>query len=433
MTLRRRAVLQWGLGSLAAAATRSFAQEKYKPMFPVEKDAQLRLLRWSGFVKTDEEVWNQNTKKFQDATGAAVNVEYVSYEDVRPKAAMAANLNTGPDLVMGWYDDPHIYPRRLVDVTDVAEDLGKRLGGWYDVARAYGFSKTEKHWIGVPIGATCQTFNYRISWMKEAGFDKFPDKTDGFLKLAKALKEKNHPVGFALGHAVGDANNWTHWCLWAHGGKTVEADDKTVAINKQGTWSALEYAKELYSVMVPGTGSWQDPNNNRAFLAGEVSVTNNGISIYFAAKKDFPQIAADMDHANYPIGPVGKPTELALFSQAFIFKYSRFPNAAKEYLRFMLSPEQADLWVEAMNGYVTPALKKYRDLPVWTKDPKTTPYRDVIARMLPNSYAGNPGQHAAAALADFVVVDMFADATVNGLSAKDAARRAEGRLRRIYT
>jgi multiple sugar transport system substrate-binding protein len=185
--------------------------------------------------------------------------------------------------------------------------------------------------------------------------------------------------------------------------------------------------------MVPGTGSWQDPNNNRAFLAGEVSVTNNGISIYFAAKKDFPQIAADMDHANYPIGPIGKPTELALFSQAFIFKYSRFPNAAKEYLRFMLSPEQAEVWVDAMNGYVTPALKKYRDLPVWTKDPKTTPFRDVIARMLPNSYAGNPGQHAAAALADFVVVDMFADATVNGLSAKDAARRAEGRLRRIYS
>ena len=185
--------------------------------------------------------------------------------------------------------------------------------------------------------------------------------------------------------------------------------------------------------MAPGCGSWLDPNNNRAFLAGEVSVTNNGISIYTLAKKEKPDIAQDMDHANFPIGPVGKPTELALFSQAFVFKYSRFPNAAKEYLRFMLSPEQAGPWVEAMNGYVTPALKKYRDLDVWTKDPKTTPFRDVIGRMLPHSYAGTPSQHAAAALADFVVVDMFADATVNGLSAKDAARRAEGRLRRLYS
>ena len=69
---------------------------------------------------------------------------------------------------------------------------------------------------------------------------------------------------------------------------------------------------------------------------------------------------------------------------------------------------------------------------VWTKDPKATPFRDGIARMLHNGYAGEPGQQAAAALAEFIVLDMFADATVNGMSAKDAAARAENRLRRIY-
>ena len=98
----------------------------------------------------------------------------------------------------------------------------------------------------------------------------------------------------------------------------------------------------------------------------------------------------------------------------------------------MLSPDQAAPWVDAMNGYVTPALKQYQDLPVWTKDPKATPFRDGIARMQHNGYAGEPGQQAAAALAEFIVLDMFADATVNGMSAKDAAARAENRLRRIY-
>ena len=150
-----------------------------------------------------------------------------------------------------------------------------------------------------------------------------------------------NPIGFALGHAVGDANDWTHWCLWAHGGKTVEADDKTVAVNKQGTWSALEYAKELYSVMVPGTGSWLDPNNNRAFLAGEVSVTNNGISIYTAAKKDFPQIAQDMDHANFPVGPVGKPTELAVFSSS---SFSQKTSFASESERTCLASSTEAVW-----------------------------------------------------------------------------------------
>lgn len=432
----RRTVLGWGLGAAGAAAAARLApaaaQEKWQPAHPIEKGASLRLLRWSGFVKSDEEIWNANTKKFTEATGVPVNVEYITWEDVRPKAALAANLGSGPDLVMGWYDDPQIYPQKLLDVSDVAEDLGKRLGGWYDVARTYGYSEPLKHWVGVPIGATAQTLNHRVSWVKEAGFEKFPATTDDFLKLARALKQRGHPIGFALGHAVGDGNAWVHWALWSHGGKSVEADSKTIAINRKETWAALEWTKELYAQMAPGVASWLDPNNNRAFLSGEISVTNNGISIYYAAKKDFPQIAQDMDHAPFPIGSAGKPTELHVFSQAFIFKYTRAPNAAKEYLRFMLSPDQAGPWVDGMNGYVTPALKQYRELPVWTRDPKATPFRDALARMLPNCYAGRPGQQAAAALAEFIVLDMFSDATVNGMSAKDAASRAEGRLRRIY-
>jgi multiple sugar transport system substrate-binding protein len=435
----RRKVLGWGLGLAGAAAAgrigRARAQApaaKYQPAFKVEKDASLRLLRWSGFVKSDEEAWNANTKRFTEAVGVPVNVEYITWEDVRPKAALAANLGSGPDLVLGWFDDPHIYPQKLVDVTDVAEDLGKRVGGWYDIGRTYGYSQTLKHWIGVPIGATGQALNYRVSWVKEAGFAEFPKTAEDLVKLARALKQRGHPVGFALGHAVGDGNSWVHWVLWSHGGKVVEADSKTLAINSKETLAALDYARELHAQMAPGVASWLDPNNNRAFLSGEISLTNNGISIYYAAKKDFPQIAQDMDHAYWPVGPVGKPTELNLFSQAFIFQYSRAPNAAKEYLRFMLSPEQAGPWVDGMNGYVTPALKQYKELPVWTRDPKTTPFRDAPARMLSNGYAGVPGQQAAAALAEFVVLDMFSDATVNGMAPKDAARRAEGRLRRIY-
>lgn len=437
--ITRRSVLGWGAGLAGAAltgrvfrATAAHAQGGYQGAFKPEQGASLRLLRWSGFVKSDEEAWNASTKKFTDATGVGVTVEYITWEDVRPKAALAANLGTGPDIVMGWYDDPHIYPNSLIDVSDLAEGLGKRLGGWYDVARTYGYSQSQRRWIAVPIGCPVGCLNYRTSWVKEAGFDQFPNSLDGFMKLAKALKEKGHPIGFPLGRAVGDGNVWTHWLLWSFGGKAVEQDSKTIAINQQGTWDALEYGKELYAQMAPGTGSWLDPNNNRAFLAGEISVTNNGISIYYAAKKDFPQIAEDLNHSPFPPGKSGKHTELHLFTQAFIFKHSAYPSAAKAYIDFMLDAAQANPWVEAMNGYVTPALKAYKQNPVWTRDPKATPFRDGLDRALHNGFAGEPGQKAAAALADFIVLDMFADATANNMSAKDAARRAETRLRRIY-
>ena len=45
----RRTVLGWGLGVAAGRALGQAA--KVEPVFKPEKDASLRLLRWSGFVK----------------------------------------------------------------------------------------------------------------------------------------------------------------------------------------------------------------------------------------------------------------------------------------------------------------------------------------------------------------------------------------------
>ena len=88
--------------------------------------------------------------------------------------------------------------------------------------------------------------------------------------MMKALKAKGTPGGFALGHATGDANTWCHWLVWAFGGKMVDKNNKVV-INSPETIKALEYAKELYATFIPGTLSWLDPNNNKAFLDGQIS------------------------------------------------------------------------------------------------------------------------------------------------------------------
>ena len=76
-----------------------------------------------------------------------------------------------------------------------------------------------------------------------------------------------------------------HWCLWTHNGQVVDKNDKVI-INSPETVKALEYAKKLYDYMIPGMASWNDASNNKAFLAEEIHWTNNGISIYVAAKKN---------------------------------------------------------------------------------------------------------------------------------------------------
>jgi multiple sugar transport system substrate-binding protein len=417
-----------GAGS-AMWSQEAFAQAKWVP----EKGAKLRVLRWKRFVQGDEDVWAANTKKFTEKTGVEVRVDAEGWEDVRPKAAVAANVGSGPDIIISTMEDAHQYPEKLLDVSDVANYLGTKYGGWYPVGKDFCTHKGK--WIAVPMGVAGACLVHRVSQIKAAGFETFPKDLAGFMKLCQNLKKNNTPVGFALGNATGDANTWCHWLVWAHGGKMVDKHNNVV-INSPETIAALEYSKELYETFIPGTLSWLDPNNNKAFLDGQISVTNNGISIYYAAKNSpdpkLQEMAKDINHANFPIGVTGKPTELHLFFPQMVFKYTKYPNAAKAYLAFMMEKEQYEPWQSASIGYVTQPLIGYEQNAVWKSDPVGVPYRDLMKNMLPNGYDGEMGYASAATQADFILVNMVAEAASGSKTPKEAAERAQKRAERYY-
>jgi multiple sugar transport system substrate-binding protein len=434
--MKRRDFLKATAGVAAGAAApmiwvpEAHAQWNSAP----EKGAKLRVLRWSRFVQGDIDQYMKNVKKFEEKYGIQVRVDNESWEDVRPKAAVAANTGAGPDIILGTNDDANLYPEKLLDVTDLCTYLGRKYGGWYPVCEAY-LRPDGKRWIGVPLGAAGSMMVYRESQVKAAGFSSFPKDTDSFLKMMQALKAKGTPGGFALGHATGDANTWCYWLLWAFGGKMADKSNKVV-LDSPETLRALEYAKELYGTFVPGTLSWLDPNNNKAFLDGQVSVTNNGISIYYAAKNatdpKVKELVSDINHAEYPVGPVGTATAFQLFFNQMVFKYTKYPKAAKEFIRFMMEEEQFGPWMQAGIGYVAQPLRAYEKNPIWTSDPKHTVYRDVLKNTRPAGFEGKLGYASAAALGDFIVVDMFAEAASGQKTAKEAAERAQKRAERYY-
>ncbi|MFM7697134.1 MAG: ABC transporter substrate-binding protein [Limnohabitans sp.] len=398
-----------------------------------ETGAKLRVLRWSRFVQGEVDAYMANVKKFTDKTGVEVRVDTEGWEDVRPKAAVAANTGAGPDIILSTNDDANLYPDKLLDVTDLCTYLGSKYGGWYPSCETY-MRPDGKKWIGVPLGASGAIMVYRQSMVKAAGFNSFPKDTDSLLKLFQALHAKGTPGGMALGNATGDSG-WTHWLMWAFGGSIVDKNNKVV-INSPQTIKALEYGRELYKTFIPGTLSWLDPNNNKAFLDNQISVTNNGMSIYYAAKNsDNPlvkAIAADIQHAPFPVGPVGVPTEYHLFFNQMIFKYTKYPKAAKEFLRFMMEAEQYDAWLQGGGGYVSHPLAAYAKNPIWTVDPKHTPYRDSAKNMRPSGYAGQLGYASAGAMADFIVSNMVAEAASGSKTPAEAAQRAQKRAERYY-
>ena len=422
-----------GLGAMAAFSAPFLrpGSARAEAMFKAENGAELTLLRWKRFVQSEEDAFLKLVADFTAKTGVKVNVQSELLDDVQPKASVAANVGQGPDLVWGLYSLPFLFPDKCIDLTDLADALGKANGGWVDLAVKYG--KSGDKWICIPACFNGNYINYRIDAVKKAGFsDGVPGDTDGFLELMKGLKANNTPGGFALGHASGDGNAWVHWALWANGGFLVDENDK-VAINSPETANACEYVKALYDTFVPGTAAWNDGSNNKAFLGNELWLTNNGISIYAAAQRDnMMDIANDMDHALWPTGPVGFPTEFHIAYPMLAFTYTKYPNACKAFIEYMMSPEAYGPWLTGAVGYLTQSLNAYDSLPVWTDDPKRTVFRDAAKRTLTAGYKGSVGEKAAAALADFIVLDMFANYATGHLGLKESIAQAEHQAKRIY-
>ena len=96
---------------------------------------------------------------------------------------------------------------------------------------------------------------YRRSWFEEAGAAKFPETWEEYRKVGKVLKAKNRPIGQTLGHTFGDAPTFAYPFLWSWGGKEVEADGKTVAINTKETVASVDFMTGLTTTWAASPGT----------------------------------------------------------------------------------------------------------------------------------------------------------------------------------
>ena len=431
--ITRRAALALGGAGLVAsqAGAQVVTQPATPPSLPIEAGATLRMLRPVRFVQPDEDTWRANCARFTAQTGVPVRVDFVGWEDITQQTAVTANTGAGPDIIVGFDAGPHLFADKVADLTDIATYLGTKYGGWRALARAYGMR--QGRWIGLPIGASGGPAIWRTSALREAGFERPPEDHAGFLRLCQELKKNNKPAGFALGNAVGDGNAFASWLVWSHGGFLVD-EQGGVAINSPQTINALNYLRELYPTFVPGTLAWGDISNNRAYAANECFLTQNGVSLYFSMKNDpaMAALAEDTQMTPMPKGLADAAPNAGLTLNAMVFRHSRFPNAAKALLAFLMETEQYDPWLQANIGYWSQPLNAYAASAVWNADPKVAVFRDTMNSGFYNGFKGPITEGSVAATADYVMVQMCASVASGQATPQAAAREAERRATRFF-
>ena len=407
------------------------------PDYKIEQGATLHMIRPAKFVDPDEVYWKKNTEEFSKKTGVEVKVDFLSWEDLRPQLAVVANTGAGADLFVSFGADAHIYADKLVEMTDLADYLGAKYGGWYELALLYGRKWNTKNWLSIPLGGGTGPVMYRKSWVNEVGYTEIPNDLNKFLDLCQKLQKSGHPFGMSLGHALGDANGYASWLLWTHNAFVADEHGK-IALDSKETIAALKYATELQKTMVPGTLTWNDVGNNQAYTAGAIGMTFNGVSLYYSLLKSPDQklnaIAADTFVQDTPFGESKRKPQSAEPITAMLFKHCKYPNAAKEYIRFMMEKDQYGVWLSSCLGYWCQPLKAYSKMKFWDSDPKLKPFAGALDSPFYNGYKGPVSAASAAVTANYTIVDMFASvvtgSTTPEAAAKQAARAAERYYRR---
>ncbi|HTU00775.1 MAG TPA: extracellular solute-binding protein [Candidatus Sulfotelmatobacter sp.] len=398
------------------------------PAFP--KGSKLHMLQQINFVPAGDTEFVAQAAEYSKQMGVEVTVERIGQNDVPTRATSAATMGSGPDIILIQNNFPLLIEDALADVSDVAEPLGKAQGGYYDISKANAWANG--HWIGVPHDVYSWAWNYRESWMREVGYEKFPETWDGFRDMGKKLKANGHPVGQAFGHSTNDPNNYCYALIWGFGGYEVEKNGRTVVLDKKGTLDALKLNLAMWKeCMDEGGLSWDDASNNRAFLAGALSVTGNSPSIYFVARDQFPDVYKDMNHAPMPKGPGGRFYQLPVYTSV-VMKYSKNQKLAKDFIRWYMEKPQYEKWFTIMDTFSIPPTKMWYDHPVWVKDRKCVIFRDTIKDALWAGYAGPPTRKASEAMAKYIIVDMFAK-TLQGTSPEEALKWATTELKKIYS
>src|SRR5215212_1065656 len=439
--IRRRKALQLSGASALAATTGGLAGILASGRAPAYAQTQtMHWLRWADFVPaSDTLLKGEIAKQCEKDLGIKLSVEMINANDIQARITAAIQSGTGPDIFNVLANWPQLYGQSCTDVSDVAEALGQSQGGFYDICKVVATQGGK--WIGVPYSVGGGLVAYRKSWLAEAGFpEKFPQNWDEYRAAGKKLKAAGHPFGQTAGHTFGDAPGWWYPYLWSWGGKEVEADGKTVVLNTKETVESVKFAVALWKeTMDEGGLAWDDTSNNRAFLSGTISATNNGASIYLEAKKKPDSYLTekgtpmkdDILHASIPGGPGGQFNLPGPFTD-MLMGYSKNQKPAKDFLRWIHSKPVFDEWFTSQQGYTAGATKVWEEHPVWNLDPVLAPFKKIPVTGRLAGYAGPPSRKAAEVTTKYIIVDMYAKA-IQGMPAEDAVKAAHAELIKIYT
>src|SRR5713101_3884817 len=146
---RRRALQLSGAGALAASTggLATILASGRAPAFA--QGTTLHWVRGSDYVPvSDQLIRGKINELCQKDLGIKINLEGVDGLTIQARVTSAVQSGSGPDIICALNNWAQLYAESVVDVSDIAEEIGKAQGGFYETAKAIAYDG--KKWLAVP-------------------------------------------------------------------------------------------------------------------------------------------------------------------------------------------------------------------------------------------------------------------------------------------
>jgi len=383
----RRRVLKGAAGA-AGAAVAAF------PLFHARTAGaagKLAVGIWDHWVKATNPVMKGLVDAWAEKNKVEVQLDFIpsTGSKIYLTQAAEAQAQAGHDIMAFDQFNTHQYADKLTSVDDVVQGLIKQYGPVSKATEYLGI--VDGTWKGVPVawGTAPLPICARISMFKEyAGVDVtewYPaadvrgkgvdDWTyEKQLEIAKACHAAGHPVSLGCGSNSTDANQTWGATFGAFDAHLMDADGN-ITVDSDAMRECLDYVARLVPYLPRETISYDDGANNRALISGSAAMIWNPPSAYAVAKRDKPEIAADLWTFPNPKGKVGRlvPHRPYLWG---IWKWANNQSAAKDLMIYLNQRENVEKCSVPAAGYDIPPFVSMSDFSVWAEiePPKGTIY-----------------------------------------------------------
>jgi multiple sugar transport system substrate-binding protein len=419
--------------------------------------AETLTLWWNkGFYEAEDEALKTMIKKWEDQTGNKINLSFYSTADIATKIISGLSSGNPPDIAYADINDFAIAPQQawngnLADVSDVIEPLkDKYTETALRSAHLYNKAEGKRSYYAIPLKQQALHDFYWRPLLESAGYkdSDIPREWEKYWDFWKGVQDKLRGQGmrvYALGFPMSTVDTDNYYTfnqyLVAFGGQIVKPDgslnlsDET----RKAALDTLTFLTDAYAngYVPPSAINWGDPDNNVAFFSKQIVMTCNAtISIPVAKFDDKQLYEHDIVTRSQPLAPDGKQmTSLVAVKVAMIPKGAEHVDLAKDFMKFLVTPENLDEYLKAARGRWLPVMPQIvENDPYWT-DP-SDPHRPVATKQEvqgptePWPMAYNPAY--AQVNAEEIWGKAEGDVIVNGKTPEEAVDTAFQRIKEIF-